>query len=168
MENGVWKFVKSVGGGEKFNINLEINHISTILCYHPMCHRADPVCPSSVPPTPPPLPFRIAPRFKATIPPTGISFHSRLFFIIPSSLVVRPTGPIFTPHHMRLVCAFWLCLACVCLKHNRILFTFHRRTTRRCWEEKRKVYFRFFFRARNILSQACVRACVKIVTTRLS
>lgn len=27
---------------------------------------------NSVPPTPPPLPYKIAPRFKATIPPTGI------------------------------------------------------------------------------------------------
>lgn len=59
------------------------------------------------------------------------------------------------------LCVLFGCVSrvCVCLKHNRILFTFHRRTTRRCWEEKRKVYFRFFFAHE---TSSAKRVCVRV------
>lgn len=174
MENGAWKFVKSVVVREKFNINLEINHISTFLCYHQMCHRADPVCPSSVPPTPPPLPFRIAPRFKATIPPTGISFFIHDFSSY-HPVVARRSS--FVPPDLFLLPIIWdLCVLLGCVSRVCVwsitefylLFigALYAKMLRE--EKKEKSIFVFFSRTKHPQLSVCACMCVKIVTTRLS
>lgn len=65
----------------------------------------------------------------------------------------------YSPSYETCVCFLAVSRVCVCLKHNRILFTFHRRTTWRCWEEKRKVYFRFFFAHE---TSSAERVCVRV------